>query len=254
MSMRAMCCRKSARQTIEFLLSVLILTGCGAPSTTSPPSTETAGAEYVVNITPADFVEEVDNPYFPLPVGATYVYRSITEEAIERIEVEVLPESRMVMGIRATVVLDRVYLGGQLVEDTYDRYAQDKDGNVWYLGEEVKNYENGQLRDTAGSWEAGIDGALPGMIMYANPAGHVGEVYRQEYYKGKAEDMAELLSAAESVTVPYGSFENVIQTKDYTPLEPDLLEHKYYANGIGMIKTVDLNTGEEVVLIEFAAP
>ena len=108
--------------------------------------------------------------------------------------------------------------------------------------------------DKSGSWEAGIDGALPGIVMYADPAAHLGETYHQEYYKGEAEDMAELLSVNESVTVPYGSFENVVKTHDYTSLEPDLQEQKYYASAIGPVKTVDLTTGEEEVLIEFTLP
>jgi hypothetical protein len=245
---------KLAQKATGIMLSFLILAGCSTPLTAQSTLTETVDVKYTVSISPVNFVEVVDNPYFPVLIGAKYVYEGNTENGVERIEIEVLPESRTVMGIRATVLHDIVFLNGQLVEDTYDWYAQDKDGNVWYLGEDVKNYENGQLRDTAGSWEAGIDGALPGIIMYANPAERLGEVYRQEYYKGKAEDMAELLSANESVSVPYGSFENVIQTKDYTPLEPELLEHKYYAKGIGMVKEIDLNTGEEVVLIDFIAP
>lgn len=247
-------CPKLVQQIAGLALSFLILAGCSIPLSTPSTLTETTGVDYTVNIGPEDFVEVVDNSYFPVLVGAKYVYEGNTEEGIERIEIMVLPENRTVMGIRATVLRDKVFLNGQLVEDTYDWYAQDKDGNVWYLGEDVKNYENGQLKDTAGSWEAGVDGALPGIIMYANPQERLGEIYRQEYYKGKAEDMAELLSATESVVVPHGMFKNVLQTKDYTPLEPELLEHKYYAKGIGMVKTVSLSTGEEVVLIEFVAP
>ena len=158
------------------------------------------------------------------------------------------------MGITATVVHDTVYLNGEMIEDTHDWYAQDKVGNVWYLGEDVSNYENGTLVDKAGSWEAGVDGALPGVLMYADPAAHLGEIYRQEYYQGMAEDMAELLSVKEIVTVPYGSFDNVVKTKDYAPLEPDLLENKFYAQGIGVVKEIDQNTGEEALLVEFTEP
>jgi hypothetical protein len=238
-----------------------ILTGCSQTSTpASPPvdvpqiiaSTDTAAAPYNVELKPADFVSLVDNPYFPLIPGTKYVYEGETEDGLERIEIEVLSETRGVMGIQATILHDVVYLDGKLIEDTHDWYAQDKDGNVWYLGEAVDNYENGELKDHAGSWEAGVDGALPGIIMYADPAAHVGESYQQEYYAGEAEDFADLLSANESVTIPFGSFDNVVKTKDYTPLEPDLLEHKYYAQGIGLIKEVNVNTGEEVFLIEFS--
>lgn len=222
----------------------VMMVACGGGSD-SPPT---------ANIKPADFVDVVDNPYFPRIAGTKYVYEGKTQDGLELNEIEILHETRQVMGITATVMRDTAYLNGELIEDTYDWFAQDKAGNVWYLGEDVKNYENGQLKDTAGSWEAGVDGALPGIIMYADPAAHIGEKYRQEYYKGEAEDMAELLSISESVTVPYGSFDHVVQTKDYTPLEPDLLEYKYYAEGIGDVKTVNPKTGEEVVLVEFISP
>lgn len=245
--------------TVGIILFGLLLAGCIAPpaplaSATAAPAVGEPGETYAVNITPADFVKTVDNPYFPLAPGSKYVYEGMTEEGVERVEVQVLPETRLVIGIRATVVRDTVYLDGQLIEDTYDWYAQDKAGNVWYLGEDVRNYENSRLKDTAGSWEAGADGALPGIIMVGKPTDHVGETYRQEYYQGHAEDMADLVSVDESVSVPYGSFDAVLLTKDHTPLEPGLAEHKYYAKGIGMVKSVDLDTGEEIVLIELSAP
>lgn len=253
-----MSCQKLSQQMIGMTLFLVLVVGCGTSAATPAPPTEAPAVAspeaYTVNINPADFVDVIDNPYFPRIPGTKYVYEGKTQDGLERIEIEILRETRQVMGITATVMRDTVYLNGELIEDTYDWFAQDKAGNVWYLGEDVKNYENGQLKDTAGSWEAGVDGALPGIIMYADHAAHIGETYRQEYYQGEAEDMAELLSVSESVTVPYGSFDNVVQTKDYTPLEPGLLEHKYYAQGIGVVKTVNLNTGEEVVLVEFISP
>jgi hypothetical protein len=207
----------------------------------------------IANINPADFVDVVDNPYYPRIPGTKYVYEGKTKEGLERSEREVLLETREVMGIAATVVRDRVYMDGALIEDTYEWFAQDKAGNVWFLGEDVKNYENGVLVDTAGSWEAGVDGALPGIVMFADPATHIGETYHQQYYKGVAEDTVNMLSVSERVTVPYSSFDHVVQTKDYTTLEPDIVEHKFYAKGIGVVKTVDLNTGEELVLVKFIA-
>ena len=146
---------------------------------------------------------------------------------------------------------DVVYLDGKLIEETVDWFAQDKDGNVWYLGEDVDNYEDGVLQDHAGAWEAGADGALPGIVMLANPAEHIGETMRQEYYVGKAEDKADILSISQEITVPYGTYSNVLQTYDYSPLDPGAQEHKFYAPGIGEIRTVDLVTGDEFVLIEF---
>jgi len=231
---------------LSFSIVLLLLSACAAGGeSTSPAET------YTVNLTPAEFVELVDNPYFPLMPGTKWVYEGTSEDGVERIEIEVLAETREVMGITATVLHDIVHLDGELIEDTHDWYAQDKEGNVWYLGEDVSNYEDGAFKNKEGSWEAGVDGALPGILMYADPAAHLGETYRQEYYPGVAEDMAELLSVTESVTVPYGSYDNVVKTKDYTPLEPDLLENKFYAQGIGVVKEIDINTGEEVLLIDF---
>jgi hypothetical protein len=147
-----------------------------------------AGA-YTVAVTAADFVSAIDNPYLPFIPGSKWVYEATLEDGtVERNVVEVLQETRDVNGVNATVIHDTVYLEDQLVEETYDWYAQDKDGNVWYLGEEVDNYENGQLVDHAGSWEWGKDGALPGIIMWADPAAHMNEEYYQEYYAGEAED------------------------------------------------------------------
>jgi hypothetical protein len=230
---------------VFILLCGVLIAGC------QPRPQTTVSEIYNPEIDPREFVDRVDNLYYPLIPGTKYVYEGQTEEGLERIEVEILSETRIVMGIAATILRDRVYLEGELIEDTFDWFAQDKDGNVWYLGEEVSNYEGGVLIDHAGSWEAGMDGALPGIVMYADPSDHLGETYRQEYYLGEAEDMAELISASESVTVPFGSFDNVVQTRDFTPLEPGLEEHKYYAAGIGLIKEVNPDTGEEIVLIEY---
>jgi hypothetical protein len=137
---------------------------------------------------------------------------------------------------------------GELVEDTFDWYAQDGNGNVWYLGEETKEYEDGKLMTTAGSWEAGVDGALPGVIVPATP--EVGMAYRQEYYAGDAEDAAEVLSLSERAEVPFGSFRDVLLTKDFTPLEPDVLEYKLYARGVGPVLVLGVSGGsgrEELV-------
>lgn len=238
------------------LLAAFTLSGCAG---TGPDSTSVnqSGAPpaapatlYAPEIRPADFVARVDNPYMPLTPGVTQVYESQSPDGLERIEVTTLDETREVMGVTATVVHDIVTLDGQLIEDTYDWYAQDAAGNVWYFGEAVDNYENGALVDHDGSWEAGVDGAQPGIMMYADPLAHTGETYRQEYYAGNAEDMAELVGAAGIVTTPFGSFDDVIQTKDWTPLEPDLIEYKFYARGVGLIKEVTPSTNETVELVD----
>ena len=123
-----------------------------------------------------------------------------------------------------------------MAEDTFDWFAQDKDGNVWYFGEDSKEYEDGKVVSTEGSWESGVDGAKPGIVMKANP--QVGDAYRQEYYEDEAEDMAEVVSLNEAVSVPQGSFENCLKTKEWTPLEPDIVENKYYAPGVGLVMEV----------------
>jgi hypothetical protein len=222
------------------------------PSPTEAPFADLTET-YAVNITAADFVEVVNNPYFPLIPGTTWVYEARLEDgSTERIELEILSETRKVNGVAATILHDSVYIDGELAEETFDWYAQDTDGNVWYLGEDVDNYENGVLIDHAGAWEWGVDGALPGVIMWADPVIHLDEAYYQEYYAGEAEDMGQVLSVDESVTVPVGSFENVVQTFDFSSLDPDIQAHKFYAPGIGTVKEVELLTGEEVVLVEYA--
>jgi len=130
---------------------------------------------------------------------------------------------------------------GQLVEDTYDWYAQDAPGNLWYLGEDTKEYENGNVTSTEGSWQAGVDGAQPGILLLADPKRAM--EYRQEYYKGQAEDAARVLSLDMRAKVPAGFFDPVLVTKDYTPLEPDLLEHKFYAPGVGPVLAITVKGG-----------
>jgi hypothetical protein len=210
-------------------LFIYLLVACGGQEATTDSS-------YTVDIDPVNFVTAVDNAYLPLIPGTTRIYQGQMEDGLERIEVTVLHETRVVMGVTTTVVRDRAYLNGELIEDTFDWLAQDKEGNVWYFGEVVDNYEDGVLVDHHGSWEAGVDGALPGILMYANPVSHMDIPYRQEYYAGEAEDMAQILNVGETAVVPFGSFENVLQTKDWTPLEPDVVEYKFYAQGVGVIK------------------
>lgn len=213
-----------------------------------------AGTPYAPAIDADDFTGAIDNPYMPLVPGVTRIYESRTADGLERIEVTVLDETRQVMGVMTTVVRDTVTVDGVLVEDTFDWFAQDEAGNVWYFGEAVDNYEDGVLADHAGSWEAGVDGAQPGIIMYADPLAHAGEPYRQEYYAGEAEDMGRVVGAAEPLAVPFGAFDDVVQTEDWTPLEPDLREHKFYARGVGVVREINLQTGEAVELVSLLMP
>jgi len=145
------------------------------------------------------------------------------------------------MGVTCIVVHNRASLDGELIEETYDWYAQDREGNVWYFGEYSTQFEGGVPISVGGSWEAGVDGALPGIIMLAHP--RVGDSYRQEYYAGEAEDMAEVVSLNESVAGPTGSYDQVLMTRDWTPLEPGIAENKYYAPGVGLIREVTVQGG-----------
>jgi hypothetical protein len=221
-------------RTTLLLVTVFLLAGCGGSDYASLPQ----GSE-PANLDAADFVERIDNPYWPMAPGTRWVYR----EDGARVVVTATAEKKEILGIQATVVHDVVSEDGELVEDTNDWYAQDKDGNVWYLGEETKEYEDGKVKTTAGSWEAGIDGAEAGVIVPADP--EVGLTYRQEYYKGEAEDAGEILSLDEWVGVPFGSFEDVLMTKDFTPLDPDVLEHKFYAKGVGPVLVVGISGGSD---------
>jgi hypothetical protein len=203
---------------------------------------------------PADFVAAIDNPYAPFGVGRTWVYEKTTDEGVERVEIEVLDETKTILGIEATVVKDTVFLDGERVEDTRDWLAQDMDGNVWYLGELALNYEDGELADIEGSWEAGVDGAKPGLWMKADPM--VGDVYRQELKLGEAEDAGEVLSLTAEVTLAEfpSPFSGCLQTADFTPVEPDALEHKLYAPGVGLVLELDPESGERLELIEYTVP
>jgi hypothetical protein len=210
----------------------------------APEVAEENAANYSPQIDPSNFVDKIANRYMKFTPGTTFVYEGKTADGPERVETYVSHKTREVLGVKCTVVRDKAFLNGKLSEDTFDWYAQDSEGNVWYFGEDTKEYENGKVVSTKGSWEAGVDGAKPGIVMEANP--RVGDSYRQEYYEGQAEDMAEVLSLDASglndaVSVPYGSFGDVLMTKEWNPLEPGVLEYKYYAPGTGLI-------GEEQIL------
>jgi hypothetical protein len=201
------------------------------------------------NLDPADFIERIDNPYMPLLPRSKWIYEEKDNGTVLEVTVTVLDRKKKVQGIEATVVRDVVKEDGEIKEDTIDWFAQDSQGNVWYLGEFVKNYEDGKLVDNEGSWEAGVDGAVAGIVMPAKP--QVGMKYQQEFYEGEAEDRGEVLALDEKATVPFGSFNNVLKTEDTTPLEPGVREHKYYAKGIGVVLVVDVAGGGREELIRF---
>jgi hypothetical protein len=204
-------------------------------------------------VLPTSWAAAVTNSYFPLAPGTVWEYASDTVDGLETTRVEVLGTTRTVNGVTATVVRDRVFLDGELIEDTDDWYAQDAAGNVWYLGEATKDYEDGVLVGTEGSWEWGVDGALPGIIMWADPAAHAGEEYRQEFYEGEAEDWAEVEAVNESVTVPYGTATAVLRTHEWNGLESGSDERKYYGPGVGLVLEV-AGDGGRVELIRLTRP
>lgn len=199
-------------------------------------------------INPENFADSVTNTYFPLSVGTIFKYQSQTEDGLENIVVTVLSETKIVAGVNCTVVRDIVSIDGQVIEDTYDWYAQDKDGNVWYMGENVSNYENGVLVDNDGSFEAGTNGAKPGIIMMANPVLEL--PYRQEYCFNIAEDWGKVIAKGVTVTTTFGTYQNCIKTADWNALEPDgAIEYKYYAPNVGLIKEEIDGSSEYVDLI-----
>lgn len=230
------------------MLSLLALSACGEDEGDSG-SSEQSGSDLpqgseVVKLDPAEFTTEIDNPYWPMKVGSRWVYRETDAEGtVTRVEVTVTDQTKTIMGIDSVVVHDIVTEHGEVKEDTLDWYAQDADGNIWYMGEDTKEYENGKVSSTKGSWEAGVDGAQAGIIVPANPK--PGLSYREEYYKGEAEDAAEVLSLRARTQLPFRKFDHVLQTRNVTPLEPDLIEEKFYARGVGMVLAITVSGGSD---------
>ncbi len=208
---------------------------------------------YDPKIIPRNFVPTINNKFFTLIIDTTLVYESKLNEGVERTEFSVTGEGRNVMGVATTVVWDRVWLNDQLIEDTKDWFAQDLEGNVWYFGEDSKEFVDGKMVNTEGSWEAGVDGAKSGIIMKAVP--QIGDSYRQEFYPGQAEDMAEIVSLNETVSVPYGKFSGCLKTKEWNPLEPGVTEFKYYCTGIGgVVLETNPEKNEMVELVDVKGP
>src|SRR6266508_2842257 len=195
-------------------------------------------------IDPANFVSKVTNPYFPLDPGTTFVYEGQTEGVPTREVMYVTNETKVILGVTTTVVHVQSLEDGVLIEETVDWFAQDVKDNVWYFGEDTKELdEAGNVISTEGSWEADVNGAQPGIIMLADPK--KGKRYQQENAPDIAEDMAQVRRLNASVCVPYGCFDNVLVTKEWTPLEKGVVENKYYAPGIGFILSVTVKGGDE---------
>jgi hypothetical protein len=219
------------RRLVIGALLVIILAGFFYWFTQEP----TVGADIPYNppFDPRNFVPQITNKYFTLEPGRKFTYEKKTSKGTERTEVVTLKETKQIMGVTTTVVSDRVWLNDKLKEDTRDWYAQDRDGNVWYFGEAVGNYKDGKLVDYAGTWEAGVDGAKPGIVMPASPK--VGLAYQQEQAKGKAEDMGTIIALGKQVKVPYGTLDDCLQTRDWSQIEKMANEYKYYCPGVGFM-------------------
>jgi hypothetical protein len=236
------------RWVLSSVAVIVALAGCG------DSSGETT-VEALLPATTQPFVAGADNPYFPLLVGATWAYEGVAGDEVERIEVVVTGETRTVDGVESVVVRDTVSVDGEVVEDTFDWYARDEAGNVWYVGEETEEFEDGEVVSTSGSWEAGVDGAEPGVIMWADPEARIGEAYYQEYYEGEAEDQARVVRVEPSVTVAAGTFEDVIVIEEWNPFDEGVVEEKYYAPGVGVILEEKVAGGSErVELLEYSIP
>jgi hypothetical protein len=213
-----------------------VVVGCGA---TSSGAAQAGGHPRGVH-----FVKRVDNPWFPLEPGTTFVYHGVKDGKRSRDVFKVKRSRKMIDGIRCTTVSDSLYLSGKLEERTTDWYAQDTAGNVWYFGEETAELDaHGGVKSTAGTWRAGFHGAKAGIYMPANP--RVGESGRQEYYKGQAEDHYRVKSLSARVHTPGASSAHALLTEEWTPLEPGVLDHKYYVRGIGTVLEQTVKGGDE---------
>lgn len=239
------------------VLAVLLLAGCsegGAGENEPTPSgvSDLPRGDEAVSLDPDELSASIDNPFFPLEPGTRWVYQETDEDGAElRVVVTATTETRQIAnGVTARVVRDTVTEDGELIEDTFDWYAQDAAGTVWYLGEETAEFEDGRLTTREGSFEAGVDGALAGVIMPAAP--EVGQAYRQEYLAGEAEDNGEVLALGQMADVPAGHFDDLLLTADTSALEPDVLEYKLHAAGVGTVLTLGVSGGagrEELVRV-----
>jgi hypothetical protein len=258
--------------------AMLVLAACSTPvpsgSSVATPSASTArasasaaasaaatpfpaaydqGERYAPSIDPANYVHAVDNPYFPLVPGTRWVMRANGDDAGEVTITQVTSRTKTIMGVKCVVVHDQVRTDGAVTEDTLDWYAQDVDGNVWYMGERTAEYKNGSVTSRAGSWEAGVDGAVAGIIMAAHPT--VGLTYRQEFLRGEAEDLAKAVDLSSPARTPYKDFTDALVTQDWTPLEPKQVEDKFYVAGMGLVMERLVQGGTSTnVLTDYTPP
>ena len=240
------------KSILSFTALAALLSACGggssdkpAPKSAAPaPTTVTpTRAAYDPKIDPAQFSSKVTNPYTPWKPGARWVYTGTKDGQPERVEVTVKKQTKTIVGVRCVVVSDIVTTNSTLAEKTTDWYAQDKAGNVWYFGEDTAEYQNGVVTSTQGTWEAGVDNAKPGIVMKAHPK--PGQLYRQEYRPGIAEDKARVLTVTATQKVPAGTYNNVVETRDINPLDPSKIENKWFAKGVGSIRVLRIRSSHQ---------
>jgi hypothetical protein len=234
------------------ILPTLLAVGCGSGGSSSVATgtaiASGAGPNGPAEISSSDFSPTVDNPYYPLKPGTTYRYRGVKDGRPTIDSYAVSHETKSIEGVPCVAVNDNLYEAGKLEEQTTDWYTQDNRGNVWYFGEATRELNRqGKTTTTEGSWQAGVDGARPGIFMPANP--QPGQSYRQEYYKGQAEDQFKVLDVSSAVTVPAGHYQPALLTEETTPLEPGVVDHKYYARGIGNVKEVTAQGPRELAAL-----
>jgi hypothetical protein len=250
-------------RAVWFVCVIVFLAGCSdggtgraaqsSPGGDSAVAASTTDSAWVTpSFDPDSFVVRVDNPWFPLVPGMVFSFAGKSDEGAETGTVEVTQDTKTILGVVTTVVHDRVMVGGKLAEETFDWYAQDRAGNVWYFGEDTREYQGGKVTSTEGSWEAGKDGAKPGIVMLARP--QVGAMYRQEDAPGTAEDMAKVEQLTATAQVPYGSFSGVLQTAEWVPRAPGNRELKYYVKGVGVVLEVDDHEQERIELVSVSGP
>ncbi len=245
-------------RVVPFVVALVMVCGLavgGSASTATAQATPETPPLPPSEVDATMFDAGVANPYFPLEPGTTSVYEGMSEDVPEHTEVTVTFDTKTILGVVCTVVRDTVSVDGEVVEDTLDWFAQDNVGNVWYFGEASADYEAGEVVSTEGSWEAGVDGAVPGIVMPADAV--LGDPYYQEYAPGEAEDIGQIVAVDQTVTVAYGSFTDVIVTADTNPFEPGVVENKSYAPGIGLVLEEKVAGDEgrvELVEIRQSAP
>jgi hypothetical protein len=212
---------------------VLAAPALSAPSCPKPPRL------------PGAFVGQIDNPYLPLQPGTTLSYRGKLDGKSATDVVSVTNRTKVILGVTTTVVHDQVFIKGELVEDTEDWFAQDSEGNVWYFGEDTKELEDGQVVSTEGSWEAGVDNARAGIFMPAEPK--VGQIFKQEDARNVAEDCSRIVDLNASVKTPFVTSNDALKTEEFSLLEPDVLDNKYYVRDIGLVREQTIQGGDDVL-------